>query len=120
MCNKNKIVCMWLIIFGSLTAQNHVEYAGFKSKPCMSFVYDEKAGMYVFQRTKKVNMVMKAVVVTECGLSAALLMDCSRRENGSKEAVLAALFGAVAAGVGYSLVQDVLDEYYSNKKQQPR
>lgn len=115
MCNKNKNVCVWLVTFGFLIAQGDVQHNNFDSKPSMSFVYDEKAGMYVLQRTKKVNMAMKAVIVAEFGLSAALLIDCS--QNGkSKGSLGAALCAAVAVGVGYSLVQDVLDEYCNNKE----
>lgn len=109
-----KNVCVWLIAFSSLIVQGNVQRNGFDNKPIISFVYDEKAGMYVLQRTKKVNMAMKAVIVAEFGLSAALLMDCSRNSK-SKQAFYAGLFGAIAIGVGYSLVQDLLDEYYNKR-----
>jgi hypothetical protein len=117
---KNKTyVFVSLVVFVYSVVHTEINDDGFKSKPSMSFVYDEKAGMYVLQRTKKVNMAMKAAIVAEFGLSAALLIDCSR-ESKSKESLCAALFGVVAIGVGYSLIQDILDEWYTHKKEQPR
>lgn len=114
---KNKTyVFVSLVVFIYSVVHAEINDDGFKSKPSMSFVYDEKAGMYVLQRTKKVNMAMKAAIVAEFGLSTALLIDCSRK-NDSKDLFYAALFGAVAVGVGCSLAQDLLDEYYSNKQQ---